>query len=167
MSALLRRFACLVVVALAGCAAVPAVRTAQPATAVTPAEVAAAPERHAGATVVWGGRILKVSNLAQATEVTLLAFPLDRRQQPRSGASSVGRFIALLPGYVERYDYPEGRFLTVGGTLTGTRPQAIDGHEVLLPLLQVEDVRRWPADYERQRPQWQVGIGLGVRIGIH
>ena len=145
----------------------PAVHTAQPAAAVTPAEVAAAPERHAGATVVWGGRILTVSNLAQATEVTLLAYPLDRRQQPRPGASSLGRFIARFPGYVEHYDYPEGRFLTVGGVLAGTRVVTVDGQPLVLPLLQVEDLRRWPADYERQRPRWQFGIGLGVRIGIH
>lgn len=154
-------------VALAGCAAVPAVHTAEPAVAATPADVAAAPERHAGATVVWGGRILAVANLAQGTEVTVLAYPLDRAQQPRADDASSGRFIARFPGYVERYDYPEGRFLTVAGRLAGTRVVTVEGRPLALPLLQVDDARRWPADYERPRSRWHVGVGLGVRIGIH
>ncbi len=154
-------------VALAGCTTLPAVHTAQPAAALTPAEIAEAPESHAGATVVWGGRILKVSNLAQRTEVTVLAYPLDRDQRPRTRTASSGRFIAQLPGFVEPYDYPEGRYLTVGGVLVGTRVVRVDGQERVLPLVQVEDVRRWPADYEEPPSRWHLGIGVGVRIGIH
>ncbi len=61
--------------ALAGCAT-PVFKDAPP-TVATPAEIAAAPERYHGLDVVWGGKIVDVRNLADSTEVQIVAYPLD------------------------------------------------------------------------------------------
>lgn len=151
--------------ALAACATAPPVLTpsAVPVAAM-PYEVAATPERYSDDTVLWGGMILAVSNLADSTEVTILGYPLDRAQRPVPRAATQGRFILVLPGYVERHDYPDGLFLTATGALAGTRVGRVDEADYVYPLVRAEHVHRWPSGYQFDQPTWRVGIGVGVGI---
>ena len=149
--------------ALSGCAT-PVFKDA-PATATTPAEMAAEPERYHGADVVWGGKIIDVRNLAETTEVEIVAYPLDGAQRPDQNAPTLGRFIVAIPGYVEPFDYPAGRFVTLRGHMAGTRATRVDEHDVVFPLVADATVHMWPVNFPYEQPR--VHFSFGVGVGIH
>jgi outer membrane lipoprotein len=149
-------------VLLAGCAT-PVFRDA-PVTAPSPATVAAAPERYHDLDVVWGGRIIALRNLADTTEVQVVAYPLERGQRPATDAQTQGRFVVVLPGYVEAMDYPTGRYLSVRGHLNGTQERLIDEHEVVHPMVRSTAVHVWPVNYPYEHGRVSFGFGLGVGI---
>jgi len=136
-----------------------------PPTAATPAEMAAEPERYHGADVVWGGKIVDVRNLAETTEVEVVAYPLDGAQRPDQNAPTSGRFIVAIPGYVEPFDYPAGRFVTLRGHIAGTRATRVDEHDVVFPLVADATVHMWPVNFPYEQPR--VHFSLGVGVGIH
>ena len=149
--------------ALAACAAAPVLKDAPPASP-PPAQVATAPERYRGADVVWGGKILGVHNLEDTTEVQVVAYPMDASQRPDQSAGTEGRFIVVLPGYVEALDFPSGRFLTVRGHLDGTRVGRVDDHDYVYPLLRRDALHLWPVNFPNERARVSFGVGLGVGI---
>lgn len=151
------------VLAISGCAT--PVFKDTPATATTPAEMAAEPERYHGADVVWGGKIIDVRNLAETTEVEVVAYPLDGAQRPDQNAPTLGRFIVAIPGYVEPFDYPAGRFVTLRGHIAGTRATRVDEHDVVFPLVAEATVHMWPVNFPYEQPR--VHFSLGVGVGIH
>ena len=120
----IRPFGALLALALAGCAT--PVFKDMPATALSPLDVALAPERYHDTALVWGGRIIGVHNLADTTQVEIVAHPLDSAQRPDVRAPSIGRFVVVLPGYVESMDYPAGRWLSVRGHVVGSEVHRID-----------------------------------------
>lgn len=131
----------------------------------TPTEVAVQPERYHDADIVWGGKILSVRNLADTTEVQVVAYPLDRAQRPNQSAPTQGRFIVSLPGYVEALDYPLGRFVTLRARLSGTRVAQVDEQDYVFPLVSDATAHLWPINFPYETPRVQFGIGVGV--GIH
>jgi len=131
---------------------------------VSPVDVQQAPERYSGATIVWGGRIVGFDNLEDRSEVEVVAFPLDRDQQPLTDAPSEGRFLLVLPGYVEALDYEVGRHLSVHGTLAGTRVGRVQEHVYVYPLVRGEHVHVWPWGFMLDRkPRISIGVGVGIR----
>jgi outer membrane lipoprotein len=148
---------------LPGCAT-PVFKDAPPAIA-TPAEIGAAPERYHGADIVWGGKIVDVRNLADATEVQVVAYPLDGAQRPDPNAPTLGRFVVALPGYVEPLDYPAGRFVTLRGHIAGSRSVPIDERNVVFPLVADAAVHLWPVNFPYEEPRVRFSFGVGV--GIH
>lgn len=152
------------IAALSACAANPVVVATRPVTSVMPFEVAAEPERYADAEVIWGGMILGVDNRETQTEVSVLAYPLDSAQRPVPEAGTRGRFIVVLPGYVERHDYPDGLFVTLVGRVNGTRAGQVGEHAYVFPLVEAAHVHRWPPGFQFDRPQWHIGVGIGVRL---
>lgn len=160
-----RSAALALVLALAGCAATPVVQPRATPIAAMPYEVAAEPERYMGGTVVWGGMILKTENLEDHTEISILGYPLDDGQRPLIRAPTQGRFIVVLPGYVESYDYPQGRYLTLEGGLAGTRVGQVEQHEYVFPLVHAGRVHVWPNGFQFDSgPRWHFGVGVGVRL---
>jgi len=148
---------------LAGCAT-PVFHDA-PTTVPTPLDVAATPERYHDADVVWGGKILGVRNLAETTEVELVAYPLDDSQRPDQNAPTQGRFIVSLPGFAEPLDYPAGRFLTLRGRVGSMRTRRIEDRDLVMPLVTDATLHLWPVNFPYERPRVQFGIGVGV--GLH
>lgn len=110
--------------------------------------------------VLWGGMIVEVDNRERSTEITILAYPLDQRQQPKLESPSEGRFIAVLPGFVEPLDYPQGRFVTLRGRMFGARAGTIQQREYLFPLVQVQAAHVWPRDFRNAGPNFSIGIGI-------
>ncbi|MEO8672048.1 MAG: Slp family lipoprotein [Tahibacter sp.] len=151
--------------AMTACTTQPVILAATATIADQPHDVAAAPEQYTNREVLWGGMILGVRNLADTTEVTVLAYPLDAAQRPQPRAPTQGRFIAVLPGYVESHDYPDGLFVTLNGRLDGTRVGQVQEHDYVYPLVRAEHVHLWPSGFQFDQPQWHFGIGVG--IGIH
>ena len=150
---------------LAACAPAPIYKTTGNAVLATPAQVAQTPEHYSGNEVVWGGRIVHVSNFQDHSEIELLAYPLDSSQRPRANDSGNGRFIAVLRGYVEPLDYPAGALMTVDGKLNGTRAGQVGQADYLFPLVDVAQSHVWTAE-EMQKGRSNVHFGVGLGVGI-
>jgi len=144
---------------LSGCAA-PVFRDAN-GVSPAPAELVARADAGAGTSVVWGGTLLAVRNLADATELHVQAYPLDRDQRPRATAAPTGRFIVRMPGFVEPLEYPPGISVTVRGTVHGVRRVPIDGRAFAYALVDDATVHRWRAN--ASGGGMRIGIGIGVR----
>ncbi len=130
-----------------GCAArVPQdIRTPAPAP-VTAAAVRAAPERYVGTPVRWGGRILAVRNDAANTDIELLAWPLDAAGEPAQDSGDdarLGRFIARFDGFLDPATYPEGRLLTVSGTVTGVETHDVGDYPYRYPVVRATGRHLW------------------------
>ena len=135
------------------------------AVAAVPSQVAQSPERFAGNEVIWGGRIVRVQNFADHSEVELLAYPLDSSQRPQTNDSGNGRFIAVMPGYVEPLSYPPGALMTVNGKLNGSRAGKVGEADYVFPLVVAAQSHVWtPAEMEQGRNNIHFGVGVGVGI---
>ncbi|KRE89370.1 hypothetical protein ASG87_03250 [Frateuria sp. Soil773] len=155
----------LALLALAACAPAPIYQPAAGTVAAAPFEVARSPERFAGQPVIWGGRIVQVKNLADHSEVELLAYPLDSSQRPKANDSGNGRFIAVMSGYVEPLDYPPGAMMTVNGRLDGSRAGKVGQADYVFPLVGVAQSHVWTAA-EMNKGRNNVNFGVGVGVGI-
>ncbi|MBP1475168.1 Slp family lipoprotein [Frateuria sp. MAH-13] len=150
---------------LAACAPAPIYKPAADAVGAAPYQVAQSPEQFASKQVIWGGRIVGVTNLADHSEVEILAYPLDKSQRPQANDSGNGRFIAVMPGYVESLDYPAGALITVNGQLSGSRAGKVGQADYVFPLVQVNQSHVWTAD-EMNKGKNNVHFGVGVGVGI-
>lgn len=146
--------------ALAGCATAPAFQALPTDAAPAVNHVAAAPESWINRPVVWGGMIMEVRNFPNHSEIELLAYPLDDKQRPRLELADEGRFIALLPGYVEAQEFPDGRFLSLIGRITGERRGPLRNETYVWPEVDVERLHLWPRDFRESEPKFSVGIGV-------
>ena len=153
----------LIAVLLSACATAPAFVELPAEPAPSPYLVAEAPQQWMERPVLWGGMILEVRNYERHSEIEILAYPLDTRQRPMLEKADHGRFIALFPGYVESNDYPEGRFLSLIGRVTGERRGALRSAPYVWPEIDVNRLHLWPRDF-RSRSKWSVGVGVGVHF---
>lgn len=155
--------AALLMLALAGCAPAPIYKATANNVAVPPSQVAREPERYGTSDVIWGGRIVKVSNFADHSEIEILAYPLDGSQRPQSNDTGNGRFIAAMPGYVESLDYPAGGLVTVAGRINGTRASNVGQASYTFPLVTVNQSHVWTAkEMSGGHPNVSFGLGVGV-----
>jgi outer membrane lipoprotein len=128
-----------------GCAtSVPSAIRAPLQAVPTVAEVQQAPEQHIGRQVRWGGSILGVQNLADSTEIEVLARPLEDDGEPRASGAEAGRFIVRLPGFVDPAEYPKDRLLTVVGPITGLVTRDIGAYPYRYPVVAASSRYLWP-----------------------
>jgi len=130
--------------------------------ALTPRAAVAEQEIVVNRSVLWGGVILKTTNLENDTRLELLAYPLDGRQRPIRDSDPLGRFIVVYTGYLEPADYAEGRMVTVLGTVGNTVAGKIGETDYTYPLLSPEKVYLWPREQSRALSNIQFGIGIGL-----
>lgn len=153
---------------LTACAPPPIYKPDASTITVAPAQFAAAPEHYTTAQAIWGGRVVEVRNFPDHSEIELLDYPLDSSQRPRVDQPAGGRFIALMPGYVESMDFPPGALMTLRGTLEGTRTGKVGDADYVFPLLRVAQSHRWtPQEMEQGKSHISFGVGVGVIGGIH
>lgn len=155
--------ACAAAILLSACATQPLYQTSAATVQATPRQVAETPEQYRGE-VVWGGSIVEVRNLADHSEIEIFSWPLDAAQRPRNNDAGGGRFIALMPGYAERMDYPVGAMITVNGELAGVRSGRVGEAPYVFPLVRVASSHLWRDEEPGRRPNVHVGIGVGVGI---
>ncbi|WP_426689297.1 Slp family lipoprotein [Rhodanobacter ginsengiterrae] len=151
---------------LAACAPAPIYKTTTGAVTAAPFQVAQTPEKFTGNQVVWGGRIVQVKVFADHSEIEVLAYPLDASQRPKANDSGNGRFVAVMPGYVEPLDYPSGALMTVNGKLSGSRAGKVGEADYVFPLVSVAQSHVWTTE-EMNKGRNNVHFGLGVGVGIH
>ena len=151
--------------ALAACAPAPIYKPSTTAVAAVPAQVAQSPERYAGGTVIWGGRIVQVTNLADHSEIEVLAYPLDGSQRPKASDNGNGRFIIVMPGYVEPLDYRAGSLITVSGKINGSHAGTVGEANYVFPLVSSAQSHVWTqSELNAGRNNVNFGVGLGVGI---
>lgn len=114
-----------------------------------------------GRRIVWGGSILATRNLAQHTEVVVLAYPLDAQTQPLTSNSALGRFVLIWPGYLESADYAPGRRLSVIGDLDGLRDELLGESRYIYPVIQAQYLYLWPLETgPAVSPRFHIGVGV-------
>lgn len=148
---------------LTACAPPPIYKPVAGTLMATPTQVSQTPEQFNHGRVIWGGSIVRVRNLPDQSEIEILAYPLDSSQRPlfRSGAS--GRFIAIVPGYVESMNYPSGMPITVDGQLAGTRVGPVGQASYVFPLVKAAQWHAWTLDEMRSgHPSFSFGVGVGA-----
>jgi len=152
--------------ALAACAPAPIYKPSPTTVAVAPNMVAQTPERYTNADVIWGGRVVEVRNLADRSEIEIVGYPLDSSQRPKvEDNGGWGRFVAVMPGYVESFNYPSGSLITLAGRVTGTRASTVGQAAYVFPLVSVAQSHVWTAA-EMQSGKSNVSFGLGLGVGI-
>ena len=104
-------------------------------------------------------------NKAEHTEVEILAYPLDDSQRPQANDVGNGRFIAVIPGYVEPLDYPVGGWVTLQGTIQGVRSDHVGKAPYVFPLVRVRAAHVFSREEMQRRSN--VHVSLGVGIGVH
>lgn len=99
---------------------------------------------HRGIRVRWGGRIIETVPEAEQTCIEVVGYQLDGAARPRSGDTTLGRFVACASGFYDPAVYSEDREVTVVGHIEGVRSGMIGDFEYHYPLLQAETVYLWP-----------------------
>jgi outer membrane lipoprotein len=152
-----------VLLVLTACAPAPIYKTTPSTVNVPPQQVSQTPERYGTGDVVWGGSIVNVRNFADHSEIEVLAYPLDSSQRPKASDVGNGRFIAVMPGYVESLNYPSGNLVTVSGRLAGTRSDRVGDSPYVFPLVTVNGAHVWTAaELAGGHPNISFGLGVGV-----
>lgn len=161
-----RRLAIMGLVLLAaGCASKPRFETAGIDKSITPQTAVSDTSVAQGREVLWGGVIVNSSNLADSTQIEILAYPLDDRQRPDTDRGPIGRFIATRPGYLETADYATGRLVTVRGKLEDKVVGRIGDASYTYPVVRFEDSQLWQREASAVSSQPRVNFGIGVMIG--
>ena len=153
--------AALALILLSACSSTP--KVAEDADRSTsPNQAAAAGSVTGQQRLQWGGVIVDARNLAESTELQVLAYPLKKNGRPDVSAAPEGRFIAQHAGYLESADYATGRQVTVTGPLTEIRQGQVGEAAYQFPILQADELVLWPQDAEAEtKPRVNFGFGFG------
>ena len=101
-----------------------------------------------GRQVRWGGTIIETENRENATRLIVLGRPLNRDGDPRFTDDSAGRFIAIVPGFLDPQVYASDRRVTVSGTLLSTEDGKVGEYPYTYPVVQADAWYLWPAETE-------------------
>ncbi|MGB5733466.1 MAG: Slp family lipoprotein [Thiohalocapsa sp.] len=150
---------------LAGCASSPeSCRKPIGEIGLTPT-VAAEREDAIGQAITWGGTLVGSRNLADSTELEVLAFPLGDCGRPRTGDDPLGRFIIRRPGYLETVELRPGRDVTASGRIIATSEGRIGDADYRFPIIEDANPRIWDeptaSSYSGVRPWISIGVGGG------
>lgn len=124
----------------------PAIRQApadNPSTATVRADVTS----YQGRQVRWGGRLIETENRENTTWLTVLAATsLTRDGEPQNGDDSGGRFIAIVPEFLDPKVYAANREVTVTGTVLRTETLPVGKFPYTYPVVQATAWYLWPED---------------------
>lgn len=118
-----------------------------------------------GRTVTWGGTLVDSRNLRDATELEVLAFPLDACGRPRTSQVPLGRFIVRRPGYLETADLGPGREITASGRIVAINKGHIGEADYRFPVVEDAGPRVWPKPASGASPAPRPWISIGVGGG--
>jgi outer membrane lipoprotein len=129
------------------------------------AEVRSDIASHIGQRVRWGGSIRSVQNQQTETQLEIVGRPLDEDSaRPERGDASPGRFIAIVPGFLEPAIYGNGREITVLGTIHGEETRTVDEFSYRYPVVAVDSHHLWKpfveSRYRDYDPFWDPYWGV-------
>jgi outer membrane lipoprotein len=150
----------LLVTLLAACTTTPPIDISNADPTLTPDRALADIELARGRHVAWGGTVVSLRNLKDATEIEVLGYPLENDARPDTGAAPQHRFLLVREGYLEAADYRSGRLVSAAGTIAETREGRVGEATYIYPVLRADQVYLWPVYEERRGPNVQFGIGV-------
>lgn len=127
---------------------------------VTPQQAVLESEILQGTQVLWGGIIIASTNLKDATQFEILAYPLSTNQKPKIDETPWGRFLTQKAGYLETADYTPGRLITVRGTLQDKRLGSIGESKYTYPVINISRHYLWPKRGEAPETTFHFGVGV-------
>jgi outer membrane lipoprotein len=96
--------------------------------------------------VRWGGTIIHTENRENATWLTVLGRPLSTSGEPEFADDSNGRFIAIVPGFLDPEVYTPGRRATITGTVQGTEDGKVGDYPYTYTVVRAEAWYLWPEE---------------------
>ena len=133
--------------ALAGCASpIPELIKNAPVSDIRVEEAQQKPDNFVGSEVRWGGNIIKVENLENATLVEVLSRRLFTDGKPDSDSKSQGRFKIALPGFVEPANFPKDRMITVRGRVASLSKGKVGSFQYPYPIVEPDMYYLWPVE---------------------
>jgi outer membrane lipoprotein len=101
-----------------------------------------------GRQVRWGGTIIATENREDATWLTVLGLPLYKGGAPQFTDDSAGRFIAIVPAFLDPQVYAPDRQVTVTGTLLRTEAGKVGEYPYTYPVIRADVWYLWPEQTE-------------------
>ncbi len=133
----------LVLLLLVNCATnpIPQGITSPPQNEISLAEVMQTPDLFEGASIRWGGRVLKSYQEGAFWRVELMAYPLEENGRPTMELPSEGRFIAE---FSEQKSWNRNDYVTIYGVVEGDVEYSLaQGKSQRLPRVRVVDHHKW------------------------
>lgn len=91
----------------------------------------------------WGGKIVSVVNKKEVSEIEVVFFPENKYGKPITSMPSVGRFKAVVEGFVDPLVFEQGRLITVVGEVGGGQSGIIGEQSYLYPTLNAMGYYMW------------------------
>lgn len=147
-------------VLLSGCATAPyGQKFEQSASTTKVSSVRQEPELHQNEEVSWGGSVIGINNREGETWIEIIDRPLDQSGIPNMGQKSAGRFLAIVPGFLDPLDYSNGRSITITGTVNGSETRKIAEADYDYPIVAVVNHQLWT---EAQASSTRRGYNSGI-----
>ena len=135
---------------LSACASqVPLIIREAPAGSVSLAQVREHAADYLGRPVRWGGTIVETVNRENATWLTVLERPLYKYGEPEFTDDSAGRFIAIVPEFLDPKVYAPDRRVTFTGTLLRTEAGKVGEFPYSYAVVRADAWYLWAREVER------------------
>lgn len=154
----------MVVLGLGACAMVPErIRVEEGQPLVNYSDAVVASQQSENKLARWGGIIVGVENKPERTLVEIVHFPLNHYAKPQSNKETVGRFKAVLEGFVDPILFEQGRLATFVGKVGEPEAGMVGEQPYLYPTLVVNDYHFWRKEqvYDVQSFNMNGGWGWG------
>jgi outer membrane lipoprotein len=96
----------------------------------------------------WGGKIIETENRESTTWLSILERPLYRDGEPEYSDESGGRFIAIVPEFLDPKVYTPDRLVTITGTLLRTEARKVGEFPYTYPVVEAQAWYLWPVETE-------------------
>lgn len=132
-----------VAAALSGCVSVPdAIKGTSPTPQDDLVRVMNAPNLYIGQEARFGGKVVKIENQQGKTRLEIATVPLDDGARPILGATSVGRIMADVNGFLDPVDF-QNQLVTVVGPITGIYDGQVGGAAYKFAVIRADGYKRW------------------------
>ena len=101
------------------------------------------PDAYINDIVLWGGHIIKTTNLQNGTEIIVLQAPLGSGDRPENIESSQGRFIAMSSKFLDPAIYEKGKMITLAGQITGKKTLPLGETSYTYPVITIKQLHLW------------------------
>jgi outer membrane lipoprotein len=101
-------------------------------------------QEYLGHEVRWGGKLIETENREDTTRLTVLSRPLDKDGEPKLTDESGGRFIAIVPVFLDPQVYATDRLVTITGTLKRPETRKVGEYPYRYPVVEAKAWHLWP-----------------------
>lgn len=115
-----------------------------------------------GHTVLLGGKIIETHTERHGSDIVVLQLQLDASNHPLDNDQSGGRFIVRTDRFLDPALYARGVPITVVGKLIGSEIGSIGELQFTYPIVELIEIRSWPAPMYTTAPRFHIGIGFGA-----